>query len=236
MKKTIFFLFAVVFYTACHTPNIAVSNDLQTNSSVLEAKGRQGLQFNQVIKFGDYTTSKVKRGWTKSREINFVARFQKAEQKLSFTQNTPDSKSAEVLAISQFKNTEIDLLKGFLSYSLEYKNSFAGVIIPNENPDNTWDFIVHNPDASLPKDADCGIIRNQSGNSILIKGIKKIEGSKWAGLDNLGFEFMQNGKSIGAVSTMNNGRVWIKNDLSADLKLVISSVATSLLVRHDISK
>lgn len=230
-------MFTVVLYSACHTPNIAVSNDLKTNSSVLDAKGRGGFQFNQVIKFGDYATSKVKRGWTKGStiNINFVARFQKAEQKLSFTQNTPDNKSAEVLAISEFKNNEIDLMKDFLSYSFEYQNTFAGVIIPSENPDNTWDFIVHNPNASLPNNADCGIIKGKSGNNILIKGIKKIEGSKWTNSDNLGFEFIQDGKSIGAVSTMNYGKVWIKNDISADLKLVVSSVATSLLVRHNIS-
>ena len=237
MKKVNFILSVVLLFAACHTPNIAISSDLKTNSSVFEAKGRQGLQFNQVIKFGGYTTSKVKRGWTKSSELNFVVRFKKAEQKLSFTQNTPDNKSAEVLAVSRFKSNEIDLLRGYLSYPFDYQNSFAGVIVPNENPDNTWDFIVHNPDASLPKDADSGLIRSKSGNDILIRGVKKIEGQSgsFGQLDNLGFEFIQNGKPIGAVSTMNNGRVWLNNELSAELKLVISSVATSLLVRSNIS-
>ena len=218
----------------CKTPNLILSDDLKTDTSVMEAKGRQGWQFNQVIKFDKYTTSKIKRGWTKGYQIQFILRFEKAEQKLSFTQYTPDSlEKAEVLAIGKFQNTELDLLKGFLSYSVKYVNSFAGTVLPAKKDYQNWEFIIHNPESSLPDDADCGLAKDGNGSEILIRGVKKLEGqANWVQLDNFGFEFIQNGKSIGAVSTVNNGRIWIKNSLSPELKLVIASISSSLLVRH----
>lgn len=47
---------------SCKTPNIVVSNSLKTDTSIYEVHGRQGWQFNQVIKYGNFKTSKVQRG------------------------------------------------------------------------------------------------------------------------------------------------------------------------------
>lgn len=233
IQSLLFSLFLCL--SSCTTPQLLVSNDLKTNAIVMDAKGRQGWQFNQVIHYGDYTTSKVKRGWTRSSDIKFVVRFQKAQNKLSFTQMTPDSQQAEVLAVGKFQNNELELLNGFMSISLKYENTFAGTILPNDKNIAVWDFIIHNPDASMPKDIDLGLARNDAGDEILIRGVKKLEGQgKWAQFDNLGFEFIHNGQAIGAVSTMNNGQVWMKNDISPQLKLVISSISTSLLLRHSL--
>ncbi len=235
MKIQSLFFSLLLCLSACTTPQLLVSNDLKSNTTVMAAKGRQGWQFNQVIRYGDYTTSKVKRGWTRSSDIKFVVRFQKAQNKLSFTQMTPDNQQAEVLAVGKFQNNELELLNGFMSISLKYENTFAGTILPNDKTFAVWDFIIHNPDASMPRDIDLGLARNDAGDEILIRGVKKLEGQgKWAQFDNLGFEFIHNGQSIGAVSTLNNGQVWMKNDVSPQLKLAVSSISTSLLVRHSL--
>lgn len=236
-RATFSILAAFTLLTSCKTPNIAVSEDLKSNTTIMDAKGRHGWQYNQVIRFGDYSTSKIKRGWTKSYNIEFVARFQGAEQKLSFLQRTPDALEAEVLAVGKFKSNEIDLLRGFLAYSFEYENYYAGSIIMAHNKNHIWDFVIHNPEGSSPKYAECGIAKDQFGNEITIRGVKKIEGQRnWAQFENYGFEFSYNGQPIGAVSTLNKGRVWLKNDIHPDLKLVVSSLATSLLVRHSLEE
>lgn len=49
---------------------------------------------------------------------------------------TPYGKQAEILAVSKFKNYELELLNGFLSVPYEYENTFAGSIIPSDNKDN----------------------------------------------------------------------------------------------------
>lgn len=171
MNKKLLIITALFFtITSCKTPSIMVSDNLKTQTTILEANGRQGWQFNQTITFGDYSTSKIQRGWTKGGEWNFFLRFKKAEQKLSFTQYAPNNESADVFAISKFKSNELEFLKGFLSYSFNYQNTYAGLITPNKNLNNQWEFIIHNPEVSLPKDADCGVARDNKGNEITIRG------------------------------------------------------------------
>ena len=223
--------------SACSTPSIVVSDHLRHGTQVMEATGRQGWQFNQVLSFGDYRTSPIKRGWTQGYQIQFVARFQKAKQKLSFTQQGPGGRQAEVLAVGQFENTEFDLLKGFLSYSTSYRNSFAGSIVPREGQGGSWEFVIHNPESSLPRDADTGMAQDSRGRKLLIRGVKKVEGqANWVQLDNFGFEFLLDGRAVGAVSTINSGRVWMRHDLDPELKQVVAALSTSLLVRHSLSE
>ena len=236
MKLLKFFIIAqlLLIISACNTPNILISDDLKANSSVLEVKGRQGWQYNQVIRYGEFSTSKIKRGWTTGYDMDFVIRFQKAQEKLSFIQFSPDQKQAEVLAVSKFKNTELDLLDGYMSFPIKYENSFTGTIINAETPNNSWEFIIHDPDGSLANIDDCGMAKDKSGNEIHIHAVKKLEGkNNWIQLGNFGYEFIYCGTSVGAVSTVNNGKVWIKKDICPDIKLVISCISTSLLVRHD---
>ncbi len=222
--------------TSCTTPNIVVSENLKTNTSVMDAKGTQGLQFNQVITFGDYNTSKVKRGWILGYDISFVTRFKGAKEKLNFIQFTPE-KRAYVLAVGKFKSTELELLNGFLSYAFQYENYFTGSIIPSDTPSDVWEFIIHNPEGGTLGDFECGIAKDKNGNEILIKGVREIEKqANWVKLDNLGFEFIYKDQAIGAVSTLNNGRVWIKNNISEELKLVLSCMSSSLLVRHSMQE
>lgn len=49
-----------------------------------------------------------------------------------------------------------------------------------------------------------------------------------------GFEMVQNGKSIGAVSVINNGKVWVDKNLSADMKLVVASIASALMTKKNL--
>jgi hypothetical protein len=203
----------------------------------MKARGRQGWQINQVIRFGDYSTSKVRRGWTKGYDIDFTVRFRNASQKLSFTQKTPDGSEAEVLAVSRFRSTELDLVRGFLSIPMEYENSFAGTIIPGGDPKKAWEFVLYNPGGSFIKDADCGHAQCAGGEAIYVSGIQKMEGmASWMQVAYFGFEFYRNGKAVAAVSTINNGKVWMMPDLDAETRLVIAAMSSALLLRHDVEQ
>jgi hypothetical protein len=52
----------------------------------------------------------------------------------------------------------------------------------------------------------------------------------------LGYEFVYKDQAIGAVETINNGKVWFKNDLQDDLKLVLASLSSSLLLRTSLEE
>jgi hypothetical protein len=49
-----------------------------------------------------------------------------------------------------------------------------------------------------------------------------------------GHEFVLDGKTVGAVSTINNGKVWIDASLDAHTRTVIAALASGLLLRTDV--
>jgi hypothetical protein len=143
---------------------------------------------------------------------------------------------ADIYAVGKFENSELPLLRGFLNYSLNYKNTFAGTIIPLDVTGNYWDFIIYNMESRMSDNKLCGNAKDSNGNEIIVKGVDRIEGQgSWMQMEFIGFEFFMNGQSIGAVSTLNDGRVWIKDDVKPDIKLAISSLSTALLVKHNLT-
>jgi hypothetical protein len=207
------------------------------DATEMKVKGRQGWQFNQVIRFGEFSTSKVKRGWTKGYDLGFTLRFQKASEKLSYTQMTPEGKQAEVLAVSRFKSTEYELVRDFLSYPIEQEYTFAGTIIPADTSSSSWEFIVFNPEGTFIRNGDCGKAQNAQGETIFIHGIQQIEGlPKWMTGAYFGFEFIQHGKTVAAVSTVNNGKVWMQEALNPDTRLIVAALTSALLLRHDMTE
>ncbi len=223
----------ISIFVACKTPDIVISQSLKNNATIMNARGRQGWQFNQVVHFGDYHTSKIKRGWTTGYNFPFFIHFQAAQQKLHFIQyNNSSHQEATVLCVSKFLSDDISLLNSFFSYSFNYENTFAGTII---NDTDHWDFIIHNPDESLQQDANAGYLKDANGNTITIRAVKKIERQlNLVAIDIYGFEFFLHQQSIGAISILNNGRVWILHSLPANEKLVIASISSALLVRQNL--
>ena len=234
--KQVLQLMILVLIVSCKTPDLVLSESLKENTSVFEVKGRQGWQFNQVLKYGDYSTSKIKRGWNLGYDFLFAIHFQGAKEKLNYTQKTPSGVEAQVFFIGKFRNVEIPLLDDFFAITLKYEDYFAGSI---KNENLNWDFIIYEPDGNTLNDITSGEIVNQNNKAekIIIKAVKKVEGqANWVNIDVNGYEFFLSGKAIGATSLLNNGRVWINNNVSDEVKLVLSSAMTGLMVRHSQSE
>lgn len=234
MKNKAFIALTILASTiiGCKVPEIAVTPMLLQNAEEYEVQGRHGWQFKQVISYGDYQTGRVKRGWTKSYRIPFIVTFQGSKAKLSFEQFSPDTESVQVYAVSKFKQNEIIQARSFFAFPLKYENSFGGVIF---NPTDTsvyWDFIIHNVDASWGNRSG-GFARSRDTRYIDIRGVKKFEGQKINNIDVLGFEFLEDGKVIGAVSLINKGKVWIHQDATTEQKQVMSALASALLLRYN---
>lgn len=230
---TIIVLLALTGLFACRTPEVAIDPSL--SAEAMTVKGRNGWQIGQVIRYGDYTTDKVRRGWTKGYDVPFIVRFQGAKEKLSYTQFGPESMQAEVACVSKFKSTEIQLVRDFFGIPLDYQNFFAGNISIGEGRTN-WDFLLHNPNGDfLREKASAGFAQNGS-KRIDIQAIRGLEGQpEWMKqLTVYGHEFRLDGKVVGAVSTVNKGKVWIDTNLDAETRTVIAAVATGLLLRTDV--
>lgn len=224
-------LLAMSSLFACRTPEITL--DPALTARAMNVKGRNGFQIGQLIRYGGYHTDRVRRGWTKGYDIPFVLRFQKAQEKMSFTQFEPGGFMAEVTCISKFKSTELPIIRDFFGVPLEYQNYFAGNI---STALDSWDFIIHNPNGDfLREKASAGFIQNKF-QRIQISALRSMKGQPdWMkALTVFGHEFEIDGKVVAAVSLVNKGKVWIDDSLNAETRTVIAAVATGLLLRTDV--
>ena len=236
--KTLFFAGLITFCTiSCRTAEVAVDRDLGNGTETYVVKGKQGFQIGQFISFGNFKTGKVKRGWTFSYSVPFLVKFSGAKEKISFEQFDGNGNSAEVALVSRFKETEYQPIEDYFSVSLKYRNYFAG-IIKLKDTEQPWDFIVHNvsgTSSGVSQNGTAGFVRSNH-TKVDITGIRELKDSHSFLTQNdvYGYEFRLNGKVIGAVSTINNGKVWLQKDLSDDLKLILASVSSGLMLRNHI--
>lgn len=216
---------------SCQSPQILLSPDL--NAQAMPAKGRNGFTFGQTIEFGTYATSKVRRGWTQSYNIPFVMRFQGAKEKLSFVQYGPERHLAQVSCVSRFKSIEAPLVGEYFGIPLEYSNFFAGNISLSTM---NWDFVVYNPNGDFLREKESAGFAQCGPNHIEIRAIRALKGQPdWMKkLTVYGHEFVVDGKTVGAVSTINNGKVWIDASLDAPTRTIIAALASGLLLRTDV--
>ncbi len=229
--KAIFFLF-VLITIGCKTPNLVIDQELLSSTTALPVKGKQGFQIGQKIEFGKYKTNKVKRGWTTKYNIPFIVKFEGAKEKLNFKQYDGEGGCNEVFCVSKFTDHYVSHLGDFFNIPLEYEDHFAGSLYEEKN-DVTWDFIIYTPDGGTFENTTSGWIDN-GRDKIEIRGVREMEKQKYLlKLDVYEYEFFYKGKSIGAVQTVNNGRVWIDESQPDDIKRAIASVATGVLLRHD---
>ena len=100
----------------------------------------------------------------------------------------------------------------------------------------SWDYVIFNPNTSHWENVTTGFARN-GDQEIEIKGVKAIEGqANIFKLDVYGYQFFKNGESIGAVSILNNGRVWMREELDDETKLVLASLSSGLMLRNNIEE
>lgn len=234
MKKIIGIVVLIgMIAISCKTPQLQLDPALRAKP--LKVKGTQGLMIGQVVRFGDFKTSKVKRGWVNQYDIPFFIRFKGASEKLSFTQYGPDNLEAMVSCISKLKSRELEILQDFFTINLTHENYFAGNILPSDGA-APWDFVLHNPNGDFQRDLpSAGIARNHI-RFIEIKAIRSLHDQpQWLSKFTVyGYHFYLDGKPIGAVSMMNSGTVWLERDLDPEVKIVVSSLATALLLRTDV--
>lgn len=226
------FLLGGVLLSSCKTAQVAFTPEL--NATAMPVKGRQGFQIGQVIRYGDYRTDKVKRGWTRSYDVPFILRFQGAQEKLSFTQFSPEGRAVKVSCVSRFKSNDLSLVQDFFSIPLQYENYFAGTILTAQ--EDTWDFVLYNPNGDFLKQREsAGYARNYA-QTIEIKAVRGLENQpEWLKkMGVYGHEFVLNGKVVGAVSTLNNGTVWIDPSLDAEIRTIMAALATGILLRTDV--
>ena len=223
---------------SCVSPNLILSSELKNNTSVYEVKGKNTITFKRVVRFGGYSTSRVRKGWVNSYDIPLFVNLKEARQKLSFVQHDSTGNSAEVYCVGNLRQQEVRLIKDFLSVELQNESNFTGSILPNvESTADHWDFSLSQPDGGFHPNETYGVAENIDGQRIEMKAVRNIEHTNQVFKEEVyGFEFFKDGNSIGAVSLLNNGKVWMRNDLDADTKLVVACLSNALMLRDNLKK
>lgn len=225
-------LFITGLLVSCQTPKLVLSKHLTQNSEVYEVDGLNGWRIGQKLAFGEFVTSKVKRGWTKSYDYQFYLRFSGTSQKMSFTQFNGVNNEAQVSCLGKLKSEEVNVLSDVLSIQLKGENYFAGDIVLKN--DIHWNFIVYNPDGDLTNKAS-GYLKSSNNKQIEIRGLSKIEGqADWVPMGNLGYEFILDGHPVGAISTLAKGEIWLSHELDDEERLLLSALSSALLLRDNL--
>jgi len=223
-----------------YSQEIEVPEKLKENMSVFNVKGRQGIQVNQVITFGDFHTSKIKKGWIKTTTIKDAnTSYKSGEQKFSFVQYAPTGLQAVVNCEGKLSSLSIEVVRGFFEIGTDFKNVFSGSI-ETHTDSFPWHFYVNDPDNMPDKEGNTsGAIIHGDETPILLNSVSKLEGKKLPKImlsKTNGFVFTRNGEPLAAVSVYNKGVVMLGNDLPEELRLVLASISTALLVRQDLSE
>ncbi len=225
-------LAALLLPAACSTPQMALDGPLQTIDA-MPVKGRQGWMLNQHLSFGEFSTGKVQRGWLRSYDIPFIIRFSGAKEKLSYTMSDARGQAAEVFCMGKLSQKDLPVFNEFFELNLDWQDVFSGTASLAEGREH-YDFILTNLNQNNWFRPAEGFIRYQGGLIELQPVDRLANGQRNLGQQPLGFQFVYGGEVVGAVETLNNGRVWLKDGLEPKLRLVLSSVAAALLLRSEL--
>lgn len=231
MKKLVVLSVLLLTLSACADYNILLNQDMRDEAKMMPVKGRQGLRINQKVSFGEFYTNRVRRGWTTSYNIPFVLRFQGAHEKLSFSQFDANGNEAVVSAVGKFRSTELPILGGYFGIPLKYKHYFAGnIYLPKSG--KTYDFVVYNPEANFKLLPTSGFLKSDDF-TVEVHGVTQLDDRKVWNIDNLGFEYKTQERSVGAVQIFNKGKVWIRKGLLEEQQLVLAALSTALMIRNN---
>lgn len=260
MRKLYLLLVSLVAIAACTPMKPALS---VTETSAFPVKGRQGLLIRQKLNFGDYETSVVKRSWTRSGNTrvdlisgrvhnpsypNLIALdYVNSDQSYYFTMKDFFGNIADVYAVSAFHsedlqigdnpNSVVNILEDIFGNSGYSENLFYLQVFLNSETD-PWQLVLDNDAAQLFAGDYTGFFALDNNNFYTLKPITHIAGKKGPQeiFGSVGYEiFDSKGKSVAAVSLVDNGEVYFHTKDPSE-RFLLSNLCAALLLQEDVSE
>ena len=234
MKLKLLFALLIIIGMGCTVPHMQVDDDLQKNAIRYEVEGRNGWLVNQKLSFGEYQSGKVHRSWTKGYDFPFFIRFSGAKEKLQFTMKDGQGNAVEIFCLGKLREQDLMLFHKYFDMKIKTKDAFTGSVALNKS--KSFDFFVANLNQNNWFKEAQGMVHGDNLH-IKIKPVKHLDNNQRS-LDSQvpGFEFVLDGKVVGAVETLNKGEVWLSADLNREQKLVLAGVASALLLRSELAE
>jgi len=219
--------------SGCTVPYMQVDPQLSAQAPALPVQGRQGWLINQKLSFGKFSSSPVKRSWTKGYNIPFIVRFSGAKEKLGFSMQNAAGDQAELFCLGKLREYDLPVMNKTFEVNLKTTDVFTCAIAM---ADQSYEFYSENLNQNPRFNEPTGQLKGP-GLELSIRAVGSLEGgqSSWS-TTALGYELLSDGKVLAAVETLNEGRVWISPELSEHQQLLAASVATALLLRSSLAE
>lgn len=222
--------------TACTTPQMRVDPALASSATAYPVQGRGGWLLDQRLHFGEFSAGPVSRGWTKGYDYPFIIRFTGAREKLRFPVNDGMGNEAMVHCIGKLREQDLRIFRDYFDVNINTTDTFACTLEVNDSA--AYDFYASNLNVqqNLGYKPMQGSVQGGAGPVELRSVWQLSSGQRSLDTEPLGVEFLRGGEVIGAVETVNEGRVWVRDDLDQESRLVIGAVAAALLLRSGLAE
>jgi len=217
----------IIFSAGCQNMQmVPSSNSIPAEFSSIKMKvtGISGWLHDTIISFGEYEALDMERGWTKASNAFFFPSInidtEKSKQTY-FKQKSFDGSEAKVYLLEECSRQGIEISRLAID-DTQSKHTFTGKIIPEKQSDNVWEFIK-----SVDEETTTTSVTDKIGNEIIIDGNNLLIDTKIVA----GF------RTGVVVKTWHPTveYVWIKDDMNAEIKLILSALITTFMGRQEIS-
>jgi hypothetical protein len=165
--KSYFIIFIAAVLVSCSSAKLSVPEKFSSQATQMPVKGINGWQVNQQLSFGNYQTSKIKRGWDFSASVSHTKfRISPEEavlrvfdistdknsnyQRNKFQYTLEDGKlTAEIFATEKFNEKQLVYKStnpwiGNASKTNRYEYSFTAAIVPLNDDKDPWSLVLIN--------------------------------------------------------------------------------------------
>jgi hypothetical protein len=212
MKRTVLVLFLLL--TACTTARI----DLPGDAYLVE--GANPRRWNQPLSFGEWRTSMVNEGTTRSFLADLeILQLGKADQGYRMT-------LGDTFIECHTREVVIGRAGFFLDPNLGHEPLLACGI-----DDRGTRSVLAVSRTGKVEPSLRGELRAVGGPSFEVRSVQRVVGSSIPSGDPFGYEILSGGKRVAVVETINRGRVWIDPD--APNRDTLAAAAAALLLFRD---
>lgn len=226
--------FCVALLAGCTVAEMSIPQPVRSNMEVLPVQGREGIFLAKQISFSPYRLTQIRRGWVSTFTLGvWFWSTSGSGQKYSFFLDSPNQPSPiPVLCATKAKWSELNF-EG-RSWSLDWGLSGNTATVGSfKMAGRDWAVVVRGDNASALSLA--GVITD-GNRKIEIQATRDLQGAAWPVLDDVGYFFSENGKVIGAVETINAGKVFFVRGLDAQTKDLLATASGVLLLYQNVLK
>jgi hypothetical protein len=254
-------LLCALLGSSCTPFSLSVSEDLKANHDEYSVKGRQGILIKQKLSFGEFSTTKVKRSWTRgsnsmtglSKGIpntpdweNIISmEYIRKKQTIHFNL-TDGANQSDVYCVSRFQAEDLHLGKNpnsLVNIALEIagighsSSNLYYVQIFQNGAGTPWQLILDNQASQAEAKKYRGVIAKSATEYYTIVPVTQLERNGKSGnilMGSVGFEIRNpEGRTMAAVSMMDNGVVYL-GKTTADERFLMANICSALLLQEQI--